>query len=104
MEAARAAAEVAVEAAVPLAVQAAVAEERGRAAERQALDKAVFESFRSQVHSWRAAALVTSGMSAGAVAGSWRAALCGAAGGAVAAIVWLGVEHWLWKAGAMLSP
>src|SRR5208282_489022 len=86
LAAARAAAEAAVKAAIPLAVQAAVAEERGKAAAQQLLDRTTAEAFRRQARNWRCTALVAVGAGAGALAdGGGRGAVFGAAGGAVAA-------------------
>ncbi|MGA2548005.1 MAG: hypothetical protein ABSF43_15765 [Rectinemataceae bacterium] len=48
LSAAEAAAKAAIDVAVPLAVQAAVAEERGKAAAQQVLDKAAAEAFQRQ--------------------------------------------------------
>ena len=98
LAAARAAAEAAVDAAVPLAVQAAVAEERGKAAAQQVLDKAAAEAFQRQARNWRTAALVACGRWGGSH-GRRRAGdgCIGAAGGAVAAGVWWVAEHWPWR-------
>ena len=72
LAAARAAAEAAVDAAVPLAVQEAVAEERGKAAAQQVLDRAAAEACQRQARNWRAAAFVAAG--AGAGVNGWRRA------------------------------
>ncbi len=97
LTAARAAAEAAVDVAVPLAVQAAVAEERGKAAAQQVLDKATAEVFQRQARNWRASALVAAGAGAGVLASGGRGALYGAAGGAVAAGIWWVAENWPWR-------
>jgi hypothetical protein len=104
LAAAKAAAEAAVDAAIPLAVQAAVADERGRAAAQQALDKVVTEAFRRQARTWRSAALVTTGVGAGALAEGGRGAMYGAAGGALTAAIWWLVESWTGGRLADLSP
>ena len=104
LTAARTAAEAAVAAAIPLAVQAAVADERGRAAAQQVLDKAVAETFQRQARSWRSLALVTAGAGTGALADGGRGLLYGAAGGAIAAAMWWVADHWPWWKAASLSP
>ena len=58
LAAAKEAAKAAIDEAVPLAVQAAVAEERGKAAEQRILDKAVGEAFRRQARNWRVVAII----------------------------------------------
>jgi hypothetical protein len=104
LAAARTAAEAAVDAAIPLAVQAAVAEERGKAAAQQVLDRAAAEAYRRQARNWRTAALVASGVGMGALAGGGRGAVFGGVGGAVAAGIWWVVENWVWRRVVSLSP
>ena len=101
---AKAAAEAAVAAAIPLAVQAAVADERGRAAAQQVLDRAVAETFQRQARTWRSVALVTAGAGTGALADGGRGLLYGGAVGAIAAGMWWAVDHWPWRKAASLSP
>jgi len=104
LAAARAAAEAAVDAAIPLAVQAAMAEERGKLAAQQVLDRAAAEAFRRQARNWRTAALIASGAGTGALADGGRGAVFGGVGGAVAAGIWWGVEEWAWRRVDSLSP
>lgn len=96
LAAARAAAETAVEAAVPLAVQAAVAEERGKAAAQQILNRAEVEGFLRKAENWRTASFIAAAAGAGALADGGRGAVYGAAGGAVAAFVWWVIENRPW--------
>jgi len=104
LAAARAAAEAAVDAAIPLAVQAAMAEERGKLAAQQVLDRAAAEAFRRQARNWRTAALIASGAGTGALADGGRGAVFGGVGGAVAAGIWWVVEEWAWRRVDSLSP
>jgi len=104
LAAAKAAAEAAVGAAVPLAVQAAVAEERGRAAAQQVLDRAAAETNLRQARNWRSAALVAAGAGTGALADGGRGTLYGAAGGALTVAVWWIVEKWPWRRATGLLP
>jgi hypothetical protein len=104
LAAARAAAEAAVKSAIPLAVQAAVAEERGKAAAQQVLDRATADAFHRQARNWRTAALVAAGTGAGALADGGRGAVFGGVGGAVAAGIWWVVENWPWRRMVSLSP
>ena len=102
LAAAKAAAEAAVDAAIPLAVQAAVAEERGKAAAQQVLDRAAAEAFRRQARNWRCTALVAVGAGIGALTVGGRGAVFGGLGGAVAAGMWWVVEKWVWR--RVVSP
>jgi hypothetical protein len=104
LAAATVAAEAAIGAAIPLAVQAAVADEWGRAAAQQGLDRAAAEAFRRQARTWRCVARVTALASAGALAESGRGAMYGAVGGALTATIWWLVESWPWGRLAGLSP
>jgi hypothetical protein len=104
LSAAEEAAKAAIDVAVPLAVQAAVAEERGKAAAQQVLDKAAAEAFQRQARTWRTVALVAAGAGTGALADSGRGVVYGAAGGAMAVVVWWIVEHWPQWADARPSP
>jgi hypothetical protein len=86
------AAETAVSVAVPLAVRAAVAEEQGKAAAQQALNKAAADALQRQSRNWRSAALLVTAASLGSLADGVRGAMYGTAAGAVAAFVWWLVE------------
>jgi hypothetical protein len=88
------AAETAVGVAVPLAVQAAVAEEQGKAAAQQALNKAAADAFQRQSRVWRSAALLVTAVSLGSLADGVRGAMYGTASGAAAALLWWLVEKW----------
>jgi hypothetical protein len=104
LSAAEAASKAAIDVAVPLAVQAAVAEERGKAAAQQVLDKAAAEALQRQARTWRAVALIATGAGTGALADNSRGALYGAAGGAVSVVVWWIAEHWPQRTDAQPSP
>jgi hypothetical protein len=103
LAAAEAAAKAAVEAAIPPAVQAAVAEERGKAAAQQFLDKSDSEAFRRQAHVWRAATLVAAGACTGSLADGGRGALYGATVGALSAVVVWIAERWPRRTGGQLE-
>jgi len=104
LAAARAAAEAAVDTAIPLAVQAAVAEERGKAAAQQVLNRAAADAFHRQARNWRTVALIASGAGMGALADGGRGAVFGGVGGTVAAGMWWVVEKWVWRRADNLSP
>ena len=104
LAAAEAAAKRAVDVAVPLAVQAAVAEERGKTAAQQLLDRAALEALTRQARNWRAMALIAMGAGTGSLADGGRGALYGATGGAVATAVWWIAEFWPKRASALAPP
>ena len=104
LAAAEAAARKAVDVAIPLAVQAAVAEERGKTAAQQLLDRGILEALTRQARNWRAMALIAMGAGTGSLADGGRGALYGAAGGAVATVVWWIVEFWPKRASALAPP
>lgn len=104
LSAAEAAAKAAIDVAVPRAVQAAVAEERGKMAAQQVLDKAAAVAFQRQARTWRAVAFVAAGAGTGVLADGGRGALYGAAGGAVSVAVWWIVEGWLQRIDARPAP